>query len=71
MKKTNSLMKVFSIEDIVLTNDEMIVIKAGIDPGSSTGFCGNGCGMNCGNGCNGTCPRPGTIDTELILVCVR
>jgi hypothetical protein len=53
----NDLTKSFSIEDVVLEDNELIQIKGGnaqAEVGCGKG-CGVGCGRNCGNNCSGSC----------------
>lgn len=57
--KSNRLISIFSIDDILLQENELIEITGGQN--AADGFCGTGCGMNCGascgDGCVGACPQ--------------
>lgn len=50
------LRKIFSIEDIVLEENDLIQIKGGTGTGCGAG-CGVGCGAGCGSGCTGCAPK--------------
>lgn len=62
---TNKLNSIFSINDILLEDDQLVEILGGK---AADGWAGTGCGMNCGascgDTCTGTCPGQPTEPTE-------
>ncbi len=54
-----SIESLFSLDDILLSDDDLIEIKGGIDDGVNCGAgCGVGCGAGCGAGCAGCSDQP-------------
>jgi hypothetical protein len=57
MKTTNKIIKLNEksvLDDIILKEDELLIIKGGLQSVVSCGNnCGSGCGRSCGSGCNG------------------
>ncbi|WP_148038986.1 hypothetical protein [Proteiniphilum sp. X52] len=52
--KKGSIDLILSLDNIVLSNDDLIEIKGGKN---DTAGCGVGCGAGCGGGCSG-CSQP-------------
>lgn len=50
--EANNLISTFSIDDVILLEEELIQIKGGDAPPIS---CGDGCGLGCGAGCGAGC----------------
>ena len=60
--ESNNLISTFSIDDIILNEEDLIQIKGGDAPPISCGEgCGLGCGAGCGVGCSG-CAEKISID---------
>lgn len=66
----NDLKNVFSVEDIILKDDELIQIKGGQQDGVDCGYgCGVGCGSNCGENCAGCSQTPPPITKPGDILC--